>query len=322
MDAICTIITGNYGHYALALYDSVEQFNKNVHFYIFVSDNELSSSIQKKIEDRTNIFVLNKNDLSVFKLAQQLEQKYAINNQDAYRWGMKPIILRYLLETNYAKAIYVDCDIHFFSDFNFLFHQLNHCNILLSPHFRSSNPKNDLLNFKLNFLDGIYNGGFIGASIGGIEALNYWAELCLYNCEVNRNEGFYVDQRYLDILHSRFEGVDVIRHKGCNIANWNQDDCKRVKLDDGTILINGQFPIVFIHFTNSFFRGVLDENDELLVKYLDSYKNSLLKYDDLDVIELYYLKGKMMTSRSETLTISKKKVSFFKKILKKIKFYG
>src|SRR5690606_11460054 len=141
---------------------------------------------------------------------------------------------------------------------------LESCNLLLSPHWRSSNPVKDVKNFKLNFMDGMYNGGFVGASVGALEALAYWAELCFHNIEVNRAEGYYVDQRYLDILPTRFEGVSHIRHKGCNVANWNQVDCERVVQPNGDVLINNRYPIVFVHYTNSMLRGILKGKDKSL----------------------------------------------------------
>ena len=84
----------------------------------------------------------------------------------------------------------------------------------------------------------------------------------------------FVDQKYLDILPSRFQGVRQLWHKGCNVANWNMVDCRRVQVDD-QILINGVEPIVFIHFTKSTIRGILNGDDALLLPYLNSYEDKL-----------------------------------------------
>lgn len=285
MEAICTIITGNYGHYALALHDSILKFNHLVNFYIFVTEGKLAENIKCEIDKRKNIDVLSVSDFTDFEITKRIYEKYALINHDALRWSMKPVVMSYLLNSKYDRVIYVDCDIHFFNDFNFLFEALKTKNVLLSPHWRSSNPLLDLDNFKLNFLDGIFNGGFVGASKLGVKALDYWAHLCLFNCEVRRQDGFFVDQKYLDLLPSRFENVESIRHMGCNVANWNQIDCKRILNDDGQILINNHFPIIFIHFTKSFFRGVLKENDTFLLPHLEIYNSTLLKYNSINVIE-------------------------------------
>jgi hypothetical protein len=132
------------------------------------------------------------------------------------------------------------------------------------------NPKG----FETNFRDGIYNGGFLGATRSGIAALEWLAVACLYKCEVDYERGLFYDQKYYDLLASRFEGVLSLRHHGCNVANWNTIDSKRVQSGD-TVLINGVDPVVFIHFTKSTMRGILDGSDVLLSPFLEEYTSAL-----------------------------------------------
>ncbi len=298
-EVVCTIITKNYGHYALVLHDSLIKEQESIHFCVFVSNGSLPQDIEELLLSRKHVTIYNEASFTS-ELAIQLKEKYAISYHDAYRWSMKPLLLNKLLGNGYESAIYVDSDIYFYNDFAFLLKELKTYNLLLSPHWRSSLPQKDEINFKLNFLDGMYNGGFVGASIGSEAALNYWAGLCLFNCEVNRDEGFYVDQRYLDILPTRFDGVGHITHKGCNVANWNQEDCKRVKQPNGDVLINNKYPIVFIHFTNSLFKGVyLKKTDEALLPYVEKYRDHILKYSEIDIIEEFFEKGVHVESRKE-----------------------
>ncbi len=316
MNVVCTIITGNYGGYALALHDSILKFNKNQHFAVFVSKDVLNSNILNIIKSRANFSVYEFSDLNSTELALQLKDKYCESYHDAYRWGMKPIFINFLLN-KYDHVIYVDSDIFFFNDYSFLFEELKKSSVLLSPHWRCSNPKIDLQNFKLNFLDGIYNGGFVGASKEGISAMNYWAELCLFNCEVNRGQGFFVDQKYLDILASRFRNVNNIRHKGCNVANWNQVDCKRILHQENEVVINNKYPIIFIHFTTSFLRGVLLGSDKVLMPYLEKYRDTLFKYTGNDIIKIFFNKEEDLKKKR----LSKKHFSikgFVKKVKRKM----
>jgi len=321
---VSTIITNNYGHYALALHDSLLINEPDIHFCVFVSNGELPDVISEQLHARKRTLIFTENDFTEDDLASRLKNKYFKSYHDAYRWGMKPIVLNKLLKLGFEKAIYVDSDIYFFSDYRFLFERLNFCNVLLSPHWRSSCPSEDLANFKLNFLDGIYNGGFIGVSQGGEKALIYWAKLCLFDCKVDRANGFYVDQGYLDILPTRFENVRHIKHKGCNVANWNQVDCKRVLQADGSVLINNEKPIVFIHFTNSMFKGIfVNENDAVLLKYCEKYRDNILKYSSIDVIENFLNKGIYIKSRTENRNVlntsNKHPLTFIDKGIKKIK---
>lgn len=319
MKAICTIITGDYGHYALVLHHSICNFNSTIPLYVFISEGDLAPSILNEINNRENIYLLTKVDLEESELTQKIYSKYSSNNMDALRWSMKPVVMNYLLQKEYERVIYVDWDIHFFNDFNFLFEELKKCNLLLSPHWRCSDPILDLENFKLNFLDGIYNGGFVGASTGGIPALEYWAKLCIFNCEVNRNAGFYVDQRYLDLLPTRFDGIKSITHKGCNVANWNIIDCKRIRQDSGEVLINNEYPIVFIHFTNSLFKGAyLRKNDTELILHIEKYRDTILRYSRVDIIEDFFEKGIYINPRTEKIASVKDNKNKPKRIIKQV----
>jgi hypothetical protein len=180
-----------------------------------------------------------------------------------------------LTAKNFDQVIFIDPDVCFFSDPSFLFDEMSGASVLLSPHWRSSDPLADPVNFELNFKDGIYNGGCIGATQKGIPALEWLARACLYKCENGPGSGLFADQKYLDLLQSRFPDVQVIQHKGCNVANWNMIDCKRMAFGEG-VRINGTDPIVFIHFSKSTIRGILSGKDALLLPYLEEYI-SLLK---------------------------------------------
>lgn len=318
----CTIITANYAHYALVLHDSLVRFNPNINFCVLITLGEFDSSVQEEFDSRKIIFY-NIDHFEEYSTALKLKEKYIHSYHDAYRWGMKPILIQKLLSNGFDHVIYVDSDIYFFNKYDFLFEELKKCNLLLSPHWRCSDPVINVNEFRYNFLDGIYNGGFIAASKGSEPALEYWANLCLFNCEVNRNAGFYVDQRYLDILPTRFEGIKNIIHKGCNVANWNVVDCKRIEQLSGEVLINDEYPIVFIHFTNSLLKGAyLWKNDEALIPYIEKYRDNILLYSDIDIIEDFFKKGIHINSRSEAIVINNNKYIFtrlIKKVYKKLK---
>lgn len=294
-EGICTIITADYAHFALALHDSIRRFKKNISFTVLVISGELGKQPRKEMQSRGTFFILDEKVFEENEIAKSLKEKYSKTDPDAYRWSMKPVLMEFLLKDYLERVIYLDSDIYFFSDFGFLFEELRDSHILLSPHYRCSDPYVDAFNFGLNFLEGLYNGGFIGGTKKGIPALQYWASLCLYKCEKESEQGFYDDQRYLDILPVVFEGVNHIKHKGCNIANWNQIECKR-SLEGNDILINGKYPIIFIHFTKSFFNGVLTGKDQLLLPYLKEYRDTLFEYSNKDIIEEYSEKEKFNSS--------------------------
>ena len=95
-----------------------------------------------------------------------------------------------------------------------------------------------------------------------------------------------------------------MKHRGCNVANWNQIECKRtINSDTQEITINNTFPIVFIHFTNSTFKGIIQGEDALLKPYMQKYNALLVKNGFQDVV------AKIETTISNTSRTKEAKIS-------------
>ena len=184
------------------------------------------------------------------------------------------------------KIIFVDGDIFFYSDFSFIYDRLDDASVLLTPHWRSRDPHLDPSNFQDMLNQGIYNAGFIAVHERALPALDWWAKVCAYKCAIEPSKGFFGDQTYLNLMHVYFEGVEILKHQGCNVANWNRHECQRVKSENDEVLINGRYPVVFIHFTGSTIRGIVRGNDGLLGKYVQTYADTLKKYNPrFDIIQ-------------------------------------
>lgn len=282
---ICTIITPDYLHYALALRESLIIYNHNLHFYILLSDKH-ELNIDTLENEFSDLYFIEINELCTEKIGKDLKDKYYPNAMDSFRWSMKPVLMSYLLfKKGYTKVIYLDCDIHFYSDYSFLFDLLSDYTIILSPHNRCLDPEVDSKNFIKNFKEGVYNGGFIGANNHACSALNWFAKACLYKCEKKIEWGYYVDQKYLDILPARFEKVYSIQHLGCNLAEWNISECRRELVNDD-VKINGVFSVIFIHFVFHTVARILQGDDMLLHPFLELYNARLKKYKaNFDLIE-------------------------------------
>jgi hypothetical protein len=267
MKAFCTIITGNFSNYAIALHQSIARFT-DVPMEVLVVDE--SSKALPAEESDMKIRFTTLAPMLFGDTGAAIIRKYH-DLQDALRWSLKSVWLTHLLERKgYDSVIFLDPVFYFFQDPSFLFDDLNKGAMLLSPHWRSFNPNTDPINFELNFRDGMYNGGCIGANQMGIPSLKWFANACLYACEHSRERGLFMDQKYLDALSVQFEGIRILRHKGCNIANWNMVECQRT-IVGGRLLINSTEPIVFVHFTQSTIRGVQNGADPLLAPLLEEY---------------------------------------------------
>lgn len=265
MLTFCTIISADYGPYVNSLAGSLHEIGCDFELFALVVGEEVpefasSCVLPVKTSEIESVY------------GKQLEEKYLREGSvDQFRWSMKSVFLLYLLEDkNLEKVVFVDPDIAFFSDPSFLFEALESSKVLLTPHWRCADPRRDPINFGILQTSGLFNAGFVGVSRGAEEALKWWAEVCLYRCDVNPAEGLFVDQAYLDLMPIYFEGVKILRHRGCNVANWNLSENRRKTCDDGTILVGGD-PLVFVHFTGSTIRGILRGEDQVLRPCLESW---------------------------------------------------
>ncbi len=278
MNASCTIVTADYIHYALALNESLLKF-QIIPLYILLVDDKIDERpIQEKFP---NVHFLYLSDIEKQKNAKEIIAKYKGIDDNALRWSLKSILANYLLE-KYNKLLVLDADLFFYQNFQFLFDELDENNILLTPHWRNSLPfakegkENE--HFEHLFVAGLFNAGFIGLNRESREALDWWASCCLYRCDLTTWQGHFGDQTYLNLMPIYFEKVKIMKHRGCNLSEWNYVECKRTLQKDGSVLINDKYPIVFIHFAGCFVDDIEAGKDKLLEPHLKNWKQVIATY--------------------------------------------
>ncbi len=279
MNSFCTIITYSHIAWALTLYDSLLKHNQDVNFIILIVDKKKSEIDVKYLDESYDIIFME--DLILDQKDSEIVDKYK-NDLDRLRWCLKPVFMKHCL-VDYETVIYCDCDIYFVNNYDFLINDIQNNAIILTPHWRSSVANVDTLNFDLLFIHGLYNAGFIGASRAGVPALNHWAQNCYCVCYRNAMKGFFDDQAHLNLLPIYFENIKIIKHRGCNIANWNQVECKRTNdLKTNKITINNEYEIIFIHFTKNTIAGIVEGRDKCLQPYFDKFAKNLNKNEDFE----------------------------------------
>lgn len=268
MPVFCTVISSDFLPFAKTLYFSLRQFDRKIDFYALVVDSgEISESVPFQI--------LSISDLSNQDLVSGIVGKYS-SSSDAFRWSMKSVLMMHILNVRPTDQVFfVDPDICFFGDFRFLYEELGTSSFLLSPHWKriEPNPKDD--SFVSLFTHGLYNAGFVGATYKGLATLRWWAEMCIFACEDNSQLGLFVDQKYLDLFPFRNSDTRVLLHRGCNVAVWNQEQCRKTRGENGHVIINREFPLVFVHFT---YLSYLLEHDPILSDLLDIYDKKIQEY--------------------------------------------
>ena len=271
----CTIVSSNFVHYALNLRESLLCYNESVRIYILVSD--FQEGLKERVETQfENTVLMFAEEICTDGLGKALSDKYAASFKNTFRWCMKPILLRYLMEEKgLDKIIYTDADIRFYSQYQFLFEGLDQHTMLLTPHWRPSDPHTDELQFFTQYTFGLYNAGFMGVNRQAIPALEWLAKTNLYICEVDPCRGQFLDQSHLNLLPIYFDDVHVLKHKGCNVAGWNVSECKRTLTADGQVTINHKWPIVFIHYSSHTVSSIESGIDPLLKPHLEEYNRRI-----------------------------------------------
>ncbi len=268
MTTFCTIITADYYPKALALFKSVKEFDATVTVQTLIIDDK---PIDKKYNIPAGINLIALSEIKRYPLVKQLQSKYEHIQMDYFRWSMKPVFISYLLEEGFEKILYLDCDMFFFNDYHFLFSELDSRSVILTPHWETSHPLKDPQSFITLFTSGFFSLGFIGVNKNGIEAMKWWAEACHFKMGANILQGIYDDIKYLDIFPIKFETIKIIRHRGCNIGTGDNEESRR-EIVNGTVLINGEYPIIFIHFDGMMIRGILRGYEGILLPYFERYK--------------------------------------------------
>lgn len=271
MNHFCTITTADHAFKVFALCDSLLRYEEDICLHVLVIDDSFPASPFPQ----TQIYFLK--DVQHEPVAASIISKYK-KHSDKLRWSMKPAFLKHLLLKNeIEKLIYLDNDLFFFNEFDFLFDYLIDHSFALTPHNYERSPDHSQNMLEANYRVGLYNAGFVGVNKNAIDTLQWWAECCLYKCEKNPFRGTFDDQKYLDLIPIMREDALVIRHQGCNVAEWNRYVCVRENVDD-EVLINGKYPVVFIHFNYTTIREILHGNDLLLNGFFNRYMAALTQY--------------------------------------------
>jgi hypothetical protein len=278
MVAFCTIVTESFLPFSKALNHSL-QVHGGAELIVFITSDFESTTEETPFKKIYLSSLANSVEL------QSLNTKIKNTNLDAYRWALKPFVILHLLKSQYDKVIYCDPDIFFIGNYQFLIDKLENSGILLTPHWNSIIPSNLDETMPSLFRGGLFNAGFIGASKKGLQAITWWLWACIYKMDHTELSGYFDDQKYLDVLPIEFENVEIIKHRGCNLACWNIEANKRSMMDS-KLLINEEYEPVFIHFTKNTSDHIFKGYDELLRPYLTNYIG-LLKENGFDADKFY-----------------------------------
>merc|ERR1711974_246102 len=133
----------------------------------------------------------------------------------------------YLCEQGYDHVMFLDPDVAVFDDLSPLLEILESKDIILTPHQLTPEEKNDKTaiwdNELCSLTHGVYNLGFVAVNAKGegYRFAKWWADRLYQYCREDIPNGMFTDQRWCDLVPAFFDGVQVLRDPGYNVASWN-----------------------------------------------------------------------------------------------------
>lgn len=240
---ICTIIARNYLAQARVLARSFKEVHPDGNCTVLVIDDP-SGYIDAAAEP---FELLTIHDIGLPD-AERMAAFYDIMELST---AVKPWLLRTLLERPGVESVsYLDPDIQVFSSLAKIEEEAIRHGIVLTPHFTLPLPRDGKKPSEEDILlSGAYNLGFIGLGAGKVtnELLDWWSERLESDCLNNPAEGYFVDQRWIDLAPSFWPNLFLLRETTYNIAYWNLPT-RRLEIDGDDYNVDGA-PLRFFHFS-------------------------------------------------------------------------
>lgn len=274
MRHFATVITASHIGYARVLTASLrEHSDDEVRLHVLVVDEQATG--RGDGGDPPGLRRHGLRELHGLPYFEDIVDRYgSADDLDALRWSLKSVFLNHLLTRDSIAAVaYLDADQYFVGDPAVLFDFSPGTRLRLSPHWRPIDPEAGGV-FHEQFRGGIFNGGVLVASEEARDVLSWWASVCAHRCETSPEGGLFADQKYLDVVPTYFDGIDVIRHKGVNVARWNRLYLDRRTDSEGRIRVEGD-PLVCVHFSRSTIRLIEGGDDPVLEPVFRRYREAL-----------------------------------------------
>jgi len=193
--------------------------------------------------------------------------------------AIKPFMFKKLMNIKGCeKVIFLDPDIIVFSKLDDIIKDLDIANITLTPHQTSPEESiegiidNEICSLK----HGTYNLGFLGVANTKVskDFVGWWGKRTYHFCKDDITNGFFTDQKWIDLVPALFDGVKIIRSSRHNVASWNMPIRKLTKSESGNYLVDGK-KLGFYHFTG------FDSGAHLvMLKKYNNYKGAVKELYD------------------------------------------
>lgn len=240
-----TLCSNNYLAHAKSLGDSLLRHNPAACFLIGLVD-QMDSSIDYEKEIGHELVSY---DSIGFHCLDEMLSYYNIIE---FNTAVKPYYFEYLFRRfgPASRILYLDPDIFVYKSLQSLFSLFDVHEILLTPNLISAPEEVDSGEL-VSLRHGMFNLGFIGIrpTEESMRFVRWWQKRLLKHCVIRKNQGLFVDQKWVDLAPLFFSGIHVVRDPGFNMAWWNLVERKLLQNQDGYYVNDFSKPLHFFHFS-------------------------------------------------------------------------
>jgi glycosyltransferase involved in cell wall biosynthesis len=269
---VCTIIAKNYLAHARVLAASFAEHHPDGRFHVLIID-DFEGHVVPEDEPFT---VVRPAELEI----DGFEQMAVLYNVLELSTSVKPWLMRWLLGRSPDRmAVYLDPDTRLYAPLDSMFAAVSRHGLVLSPHSTDPMPRDGKRPNEQDILTaGAYNLGFIGIGSGDFadQLLEWWAERLKTDCIVDPRRGFFVDQRWIDLVPGMAESFHLLRDRGFNVAYWNLSS-RPISRDTEGRWRAGDVPLRLFHFSGF---------DQTRPDILSKHQNRIALAEHPDLAEL------------------------------------
>jgi glycosyltransferase involved in cell wall biosynthesis len=260
----CTIISKNYLSFARVWNASFKRYHPGVKTFVLIVD-RIEGAFDPSGEDFETI------EVESLRIPRFLELAFQYNILEL-NTAVKPFFLEFLLRERGVKRIaYFDPDTVLYAPIDRAQDALVDQNIVLLPHILSPMPADGKRPDETDFLiSGTYNLGFVAVreSPQTFAFLQWWKTRLLEHGFEDPTHGLFTDQKWIDLAPILFDGVQILKDRGYNVAYWNLYERMDLDSSNGHLAFH-EGPLVFFHFS-----GMKLDQPEQVSRYQNRYRLS------------------------------------------------
>lgn len=257
--AVVTIVSNNYLHYARTLMQSVARHHPDAARYCVIVDRDMGPGLA--LANEFEAIALSQLDLP---FGDEFTFQYTILELNT---AVKPWALEHLLARGHDSVLYIDPDICLYQPLDEVYALIaGGASVVLTPHLLTPVDDERIPGELSIRVAGTYNLGFCGLANKPVarRMLAWWQGKLARDCVVDVANGIFVDQSWMDLVPAMFDEVAILRHPGYNVAYWNLSQ-RQITKSGGQYFVNGEL-LRFFHYS-----GLDPQNPQPVSKYQDRH---------------------------------------------------